>query len=63
VNLKAVDALIPASIVGFTFTAVPPFNAAKDFSLFLDAGLGTLFYFALARNTALAAEPVPDAAV
>jgi nucleobase:cation symporter-1, NCS1 family len=63
VNLKAVYALIPASIIGFTFTTIPPFNAAKDFSLFIGAGLGALFYFALARNTALVAEPVPDAAV
>jgi nucleobase:cation symporter-1, NCS1 family len=63
VNLKAVYALIPASIIGFTFTTVPPFNAAKDFSLFIGAGLGALFYFVLARSTALAAEPVPDVAV
>jgi NCS1 family nucleobase:cation symporter-1 len=63
VNLKAVYALIPASIIGFTFTTVPPFNAAKDFSLFIGAALGALFYFVLARSTALAAEPVPDVAV
>jgi hypothetical protein len=42
---------------------VPPFSVAKDFSLFIGAGLGALFYFALARNTALAAAPVPEATV
>ena len=59
VNLKAVYALIPASVIGFTFTMLPLFNVAKDFSLFIGAGLGALFYFALARHTALA----PAAAV
>jgi hypothetical protein len=58
VNLKAVFALIPASFIGFTFTMLPPFNVAKDFSLFIGAGLGGLFYFALARHTALATTAV-----
>ena len=59
VNLKAVYALIPASLIGFTFTMVPPFNIAQGFSLFIGAGLAALFYFVLARSTALAAAPVP----
>jgi nucleobase:cation symporter-1, NCS1 family len=36
VNLKAVYALIPASLIGFTFTMVPPFNIAQG-SSFLSA--------------------------
>ncbi len=59
VNLKAVYALIPASLIGFTFTMVPPFNVAQGFSLFIGAGLAALFYFVLARHTALEAAPVP----
>jgi hypothetical protein len=54
-----VYALIPASLIGFTFTMVPPFNIAQGFSLFIGAGLAALFYFVLARSTALAAAPVP----
>jgi len=31
----------------------------QGFSLFIGAGLAALFYFVLARSTALAAAPVP----
>jgi NCS1 family nucleobase:cation symporter-1 len=60
VNMKAVYALIPASVIGFTFAMVPPFNAAKDFSLFIGAGLGALFYFVLARNNVWVVDAVPS---
>lgn len=61
VNLKAVFALIPASAIGFTFAMVPPFNVAQNFSLFIGAGLGAIFYFALANRTVPVTAPEPTA--
>ena len=59
VNLKAVYALIPASVIGFTFTSCPLSMWRKISRCLLGRALSALFYFALARHTALA----PAAAV
>ncbi|MNP30471.1 putative allantoin permease [compost metagenome] len=52
VNLRAVAAFIPASLIAIVLALVPAFETLSQFSWFFGAGLGGLIHYALANGSA-----------
>ncbi|NIE73412.1 NCS1 family nucleobase:cation symporter-1 [Pantoea sp. Ap-967] len=52
VNLRAVAAFIPASLIAIVLALVPAFDTLSQFSWFFGAGLGGLIHYALADRRA-----------
>ena len=50
VNYRAVAALLPAAVIAVICVMVPSLNGLANFSWFIGAGLGAVFYSVLARN-------------
>jgi nucleobase:cation symporter-1, NCS1 family len=50
VNYAAVAALLPAAVIAVICVMVPSLNGLANFSWFIGAGLGAVFYRVLARN-------------
>lgn len=52
VNLRAVAAFIPASLIAILLALVPAFETLSQFSWFFGAGLGGLIHYAIANRSA-----------
>jgi NCS1 family nucleobase:cation symporter-1 len=52
VNLRAVAAFIPASLIAILLALVPAFETLSQFSWFFGAGLGGLIHYAMAKRSA-----------
>jgi NCS1 family nucleobase:cation symporter-1 len=50
VNYRAVGALLPAAVIAVICVMVPSLNGLANFSWFIGAGLGAVFYSVLARD-------------
>ncbi|QEA38415.1 hypothetical protein FGL86_04545 [Pistricoccus aurantiacus] len=50
-NLRAIGALIPAALITIIIALVPYFDSFSEFSWFIGAGLGALFYLIVADRS------------
>jgi NCS1 family nucleobase:cation symporter-1 len=50
VNYRAVYALLPAAVIAVLCVMVPAWSGLANFTWFIGAALGALFYLALARR-------------
>ena len=48
INPKAIQALIPSAAISLLFAFLPALHALSQFSWFIAAGLGALFYYLIA---------------